>query len=400
MDRFDTILHFANQHSEEDPLTLLLHKKRYSDIDLGLVAQQLEGRKQARTKWPSLSERDTFFFPSKLNREQSSSEATARYKARIIESLQPDSLADLTGGMGIDLLFAAPHAKSADYFETDPILCDIARHNFAALGLTHITCHNTDSLSHLSAHPAHYSLLFIDPARRNSQGRRVAAFEDCTPDLIAHLPLLLSHCDRLLVKASPMIDLSHALTQLGSVAEIHIVAVGNECKEVLFLSGNAPEPVIHCSNITSTGTSHITFTPSDESQTQCLYTTENGTYLYEPNAALMKGGCHNTLSKRYSLYKLARNTHLYTSNSFVADFPGRKFEILQPLQLNSKSVRKTLPEGKAHVVTRNYPMAATDLQRHLKLHEGGDLFVIAATLGTRPQGWLCRRVDDTPFITP
>ena len=400
MDSLDDILHFANQHCEDDPLALLLQKKRYPDTDLRLVAQQLEGRKQARTKWPSLAIRDDYFYPPRLNREQSSSEATARYKSNIAAKFPADTLADLTGGMGVDLVFMAPLYRQADYFELDPELCTTARHNFATLGLHNITCHNTDSLTHLTHNNHHYSLIYIDPARRDSHGQKVAAFEDCTPDLTANLPLLLNRCERLLVKASPMIDLHTALSQLGTVAEVHIVAVDNECKEILFLSGNATEPVIHCANITATGTHLTSYTPSSESAALPHYATETGTYLYEPNAALMKGGCFNSLCQRYNLYKLARNTHLYTSDSLVDAFPGRTFEILQPVALNAKAVHQVLPQGKAHVVTRNYPIAAADLQRQLKLREGGDLFIIAATIGTRPQGWLCRRTQVTSPCSP
>ena len=400
MDSLDSILHFANQHREDDPLTLLLQKGRYPDIDLGLVTQQLEGRRQAREKWPSLAIRDDYFYPPRLNREQSSSEATARYKAGIAAQLHPDTLADLTGGMGVDLLFMAPLCHQADYFELDAGLCAITEHNFKTFGLHHISCHNTDSLAYIAAHDYNYSLLYIDPARRDSQGRRVAAFEDCTPDLVANLPMLLSHCKHLLIKASPMIDLRLSLTQLGAVAEVHIVAVNNECKEILFLNGNATEPVIHCANITATGTHLTSFTPSSESAALPLYATATETYLYEPNAALMKGGCYNLICQNYQLHKLARNTHLYTSDNLIANFPGRIFEILQPLSLNAKAARKALPEGRAHVTTRNYPISAAELQRQLRLREGGDLHIIAATLGTRPQGWLCRRISVTPSDDP
>lgn len=393
MECFDSILNFAARHSNDDPLSLLLQKERYPDINLSLVAQQLEGRRQARVKWPTIAERESYFYPPKLNREQSSSEATARYKAHIAAKLQPHSMADLTGGMGIDLLFMAPLCSHADYIELDADLCAIMRHNIQALAINNIDCHNTDSITYLSSSTNRYSLLYIDPARRDNKGRRVVSFEDCTPNLVTHLPLLRDHCDRLLVKASPMIDIHTALNQLGNVAEIHIVSVGNECKEVLFLSGDTPEPDIHCADITTTGITCYTFTPSSEQAAEPCYATQAETYLYEPNAAIMKSGGYNSLCQHYRLSKLSRNTHLYTSHNLITGFPGRIFEILQSLPLNAKAARHALPEGKAHVATRNYPLSAAQLQRQLKLSEGGNLFVIAATLGTRPQGWLCRRVD-------
>lgn len=398
MDGFDNILHFADLHSNDDPVKLILQRKRYPDVDLQLVAQQLEGRKQAETKWPSLARCAKWFYPPRINREQSSSENTALYKSLLAEKIAADTLADLTGGMGVDTFFLAPLFKNVTYFEVNASLCDIAKHNFAATGRHNITCLNTDSIRHLDTHPDNYDIIIIDPARRDTQGRRVAAFEDCTPNLLEKMPTLLTHCRHLMIKASPMIDISLSHQQLNTVAETHIVSINSECKEVLFLihSGTNPdECTIHCINITHGHTTHHAFTNSSEATAIPKYTSTISQYLYEPDSSLMKGGCYNSICQWFNVSKLARNTHLYTSHQLIPAFPGRCFEIIQNLPLNAKDVRKALPFGHAHVMTRNYPLSAADLQRRLNLREGGDLFVIAATLGSRPQGWLCRRIDLT-----
>lgn len=389
------ILDFAREHHDDDPLKLLLQQKRFPGIDLRLVVQQLEGQRQASVKWPTLAACPDYWYPPKLNREQSSSETAARYKARLFASLGGGTMADLTGGMGVDAYFLAREASRADYFELDPELTAIAEHNFAALGLDNISCHSGDSLSQLPA----ADLLFIDPARRDSQGRRVAAFEDCTPNLLESLPQLLASCRHLMVKASPMIDLRMALGQLPMTKEAHIVAVGGECKEVLFLLGGSPstgtrqECRIVCANLSHSGAEAVfAFAPSEEAAAVPTFATAMGRYLYEPNAALMKGGCHNLVSQHFGLGKLARNTHLYTSDTLLDSFPGRRFEVLSEAALNAKGIRKLLPEGKAHVTARNYPMPAAELQQKLKLHEGGALTIVAATLGSRPMGWLCRQL--------
>lgn len=396
---YTKILAFAHEHCDDDPLKLLLQQSRYPDTDLGLVAQQLEGQRQASTKWPTLARCGDYFFPPRLNREQSSSEATARYKAGLFAALGGGRLADLTGGMGVDTFFMSQDATEADYYEVDEELCDIAQHNFATLGARHIACHCCDSLGSDAA-LSEYDLIFIDPARRDNHGHKVAAFEDCTPNLLDNLGLLRSRCRHLMVKASPMVDIHAAVEQLGEVDEVHVVALNGECKEVLFILPcaskrvGASQPTIHCVDLDCCGEkSHSHFTWEEEEAANATYASEMGSYLYEPNAALMKGGCYNSICEWFELKKLARNTHLYTSEGMIGRFPGRCFSVLQPMTLNSKEAGRLILEGKAHVVVRNFPMAAAELQKKLKLKEGGRLFVIGATLGSRPQGWLCGKVE-------
>lgn len=403
MDSLSEIIAFAQHHHDDEPLKLLLQQQQFPTVDLRLVAQQLEGQRQASAKWPTLARCADYFYPPRLNREQSSSEATALYKAQLFRSLGCHTFADLTGGMGVDAFFLSQQALQGDYFELHADLFALTQRNLQLLGASNLACHQCDSLAYLQSHPACFDLIFIDPARRNSQGRKVAAFEDCTPNLLDNLPLLRSHCRHLLVKASPMIALQQALLQLGSVDGVHIVALNNECKEVLFLLPGThpaptplPDPTIHCIHLGANAPADFCFRPQEEAEAVATYASEVGTYLYEPHAALMKGGAYNLVSSRLGLDKLARNTHLYTSCRLLADFPGRTFRVLQPVPLNAKKIAPLLPDRKAHVVTRNYPMAAAELQKKLKLTEGGSLFIIAATLGRTPAGWLCEEIKTTP----
>lgn len=394
---YSDILAFAAQHAADDPLRLILQQQKYPDIDLRLVSQQLEGQRQASAKWPTLTRCHSFFYPPKINREQSSSELAARYKAQLFAQLDCSTFADLTGGMGVDTYFISLQALKCDYFEISDTLFPITLHNLSALNATHVCCHHANSIEYLAKHDTCYDLILIDPARRDSQGRKMVAFEDCTPNLLENLPLLLSRCRHLLVKASPMVDIRQALMQLGTVSQVHIVAVGGECKELLFLlpgshfSTSSSEVQFFCTNIKEADAADtITFTSQQESEAHSRFATSMGKYLYEPNAALMKGGCYNLIGQRFDLCQLARNTHLYTSGQLIDSFPGRTFQVLDEFPLNAKHAAKVIPEGKAHVAVRNYPMTAAQLQKKLKLREGGNLFVIAATLGSRPMGWLCR----------
>ena len=386
---------FVNAHKDDDTARLLLSAARYPSIDMPAAVQQIEGLRTARDKWPSLLACEDYQYPPRLNREQASSEAAARYKASIISPLislnLPFTVADLTGGMGIDTLAFARVAQHVDYVERDPQLCALMEHNLEALGIGNVTVHCVDSMEWLMA-ASKYDLLFVDPARRAASGRKVAAFEDCTPNILEHMGLLRSRCDVLMVKASPMIDIDLGCRQLGNVNEVHVVGVKGECKEVLFVCGE-PQPM--SANSMSEGEPRIicgevSFTRSEEAATKARYCQAVWRYLYEPDAVLMKGGPFKIIAERYGLEQLGRNTHLYTSERRVDGFPGRVFEVLQELKLSRKEVAAAIPDGKAHVVTRNYPVEAAALQKQLGLREGGDIFVVATSIGNRKCGFLCK----------
>ena len=380
---------FVKAHENEDTARLLMSAARYPSVDMPAAVQQIEGLRSAREKWPGLLACEEFVYPPRLNREQSSSEATARYKASIFSSgdCQLSAIADLTGGMGIDTLAFAKVAEHVDYVERDAQLCALMEHNLRALGVPNVSVHCADSLEWLAANSTPFTALFVDPARRDAAGRKVAGFDDCTPNILGHLPLLLSRCGTLIVKASPMIDLGLACRQLGSVADVHVVELRGECKEVLFVCRHdAAEPTIHCVTV---GSEPFSFTRAEESAAPVSLTDRVWRYLYEPSAALMKGGPYRLLAQRYGLAMLDASTHLYTADALVEGFPGRVFRVLHEVKAARKAVAEALPGGKAHVVTRNYPVAAAELQRRLGLREGGELFLVAATCAGRPRCWLC-----------
>ena len=385
---------FVNAHKDEDTARLMLSAARYPAIDMAAAVQQIEGLRTAREKWPSLLEYTDFVYPPRLNREQASSEATAHYKANLLlaplaKSINP-TIADLTGGMGVDTLAFARVAEHVDYVECNAELCELMEHNLKTLGITNVSVHCADSMGWFGRTQGYApTIIYIDPARRSAAGRKVAAFEDCTPNILEHAELLRSRCQRLMVKASPMIDIDLACRQLGDVSEVHIVGVKGECKEVLFVCGEPQsEPRIVCRDLKDLNV--FAFSRSEEAEAEGRYCQQVGRYLYEPDATLMKGGPFKLIAQRYGLEQLGRNTHLYTSDQRLNDFPGRVFEVLQELKLNKKEVSVVIPEGRAHVVTRNYPVEAASLQKQLGLKEGGEKFVIATTIGTSKKGFLAK----------
>lgn len=411
-------LDFAWQHRGDDTARLLLGKVP-EGVDVRLAAQQIEGWHTARQKWPSLAANPLFLYPQRLNREQASSEATAAYKAslagRIVGGqggVSPVSVADLTGGMGVDTMALATLPVHVDYFELNPDLCDLMRRNVDTLGLNNIAVHNADSLA--PAVPActpssvpgdsvagkRYAFALIDPARRDAAGRRVAAFEDCSPDILAAMPRLQAMTQHLMIKASPMVDIAEAFKQLPPVSELHIVALRGECKELLFLidtAAEAVEPTIHCVNLQGPSAPFV-HRPSEAAAAtaQIADTSVLPRYLYEPDATIMKAGCHALVASRFGLAMLSYNSHIYSSMQRVEGFPGRCFEVVAEVAPTRRALAPLLPDWRANVISRNHPLGADALRRQLRLADGGEYYLIATSVvrpsGLRPTAYLCLRV--------
>lgn len=410
-------LDFAWQHRGDDTARLLLGKVP-EGVDVRLAAQQIEGWQTARQKWPSLAANPLFLYPPRLNREQASSEATAAYKAslagRIVGGqggVSPVSIADLTGGMGVDTMALATLPANVDYFELNPDLCDLMRRNADILGLNNITVHNTDSLAPAvpacppssvpggSAAGKRYAFALIDPARRDAAGRRVAAFEDCSPDILAAMPRLQAMTRHLMIKASPMVDIAVAFKQLPPVSELHIVALRGECKELLFLIDTAAadgtvavEPTIHCVNLQGPSAPFV-YRPSEAAAAtaQIADTSVLPRYLYEPDATIMKAGCHALVASRFGLAMLSHNSHIYSSMQRVEGFPGRCFEVVAEVAPTRRALAPLLPDWRANVISRNHPLGADALRRQLRLADGGEHYLIATSV-VRPTAYLCLRV--------
>ena len=298
---------FIAEHLHDDVHDLAL-KKTPAGVDKTLALCQIEARQLLQKKVPSWSVNDDLLFPPHLSIEQCSSEATALYKASL---LQGQSFADLTGGLGVDCFFISQHFQTSFYVERNPELCALAKHNFKVLADSGALLSKGSSEGFMENRPTDaparptevinesaeaYLLhcepvdcLFLDPARRDSHGHKTVSISDCTPNVLELQDLLLRKARRVMVKLSPMLDTSQALKELHQVSEVHVVAVGNECKELLFImeSGFEGTPRFTCVNLQS-GQSMVTFTLEEERDSVSHLATEVGGYLYEPNAALMK----------------------------------------------------------------------------------------------------------------
>lgn len=339
-------------------------------------------------KIPSWTTIDGLMVPPSLSLEQCSGEVAARYKVDLVRALQARGclgharMTDLTGGLGVDFAFLSPCFDAATYVERQEVLCTIARHNFPLLGLAHaeVCC---GEASDLLPSLAPQDLIYMDPARRDGLGRKTWLIEDCTPDISNMLRSMLERARLVMVKLSPMLDITRALRSLPvAPCEVHIVAVGGECKELLFVflppqSEEHHSPLFVCHD----GAHHLAFHPEEEAAAHAPLAEAVDEYLFEPCAAVMKGGAFRLVGERYGLRKLHPNTHLYTADHPVEGFPGRQFRVRQVSSFGKREVRALLREtDRANLAVRNFPGTVAELRKRFRLKDGGTDYWFATTL--------------------
>ena len=374
----ETLL-FIEENARADVRSLALQAKKHPQVDMAMAVVQIAGRQIAEAKVPLWHRTEGLFYPKHLSMEQCSSEVTALYKASLVEG---ETFADLTGGFGIDCSFLSRRFKKADYVERQAELCELASHNFPLLGLQ-IEVHNEDGVEYLKRMDP-VDCLFLDPARRDGHGGKTVAISDCEPDVSMLEDLLVEKAKTVMVKLSPMLDLSLALKTLKNVREVHIVSVNNECKELLLIlqkQSISSEVSIHCEHIVNDLHQHFVFTQEQERISDCPLTSQVEAYLYEPNASILKAGAYRSLTQAYPIEKLHVSSHLYTSSHFIEDFPGRRFQVEAVSGFGKKEL-KTFLQGmeKANLTIRNFPSSVADLRKRLKLKEGGEDYIFATTL--------------------
>lgn len=389
-----SIKDFIREHLTDNTDRLLLNASRYPGIDVPYAVGQISARRQIKDKLPSWYANEDLVFPSRLSAEQCSSETTAHYKQRLFTG---DCVCDLTGGLGIDSYYFAQKAKKVIYIERFPEYCAAATSNFRILGINNVQILNADSREMIDTLNA--DTFYIDPARRAEGNKRVFALTDCEPDILQLKPILLEHAQRLIVKISPMADIDETLRLLPETTEVHILSVKNECKELLFVLENRlhqSQATIYAVNYEANGNSQIfTFTTDEEKVAELHTTTKIKKYLYEPNAALLKSGAFKLTATRFNLEKLHRHSHLYTSDNACPDFPGRKFIVDNLFEFSGKLLKqlhKTIPQ--ANITTRNFNLSVAELRRRSGIQEGGDIYLLATTLGNEKHVFImCRKAN-------
>ena len=370
------IQEYIIQNSDQpiDVNKLILAGSPFSNITVQELAQQIIGRSKAKQKLPTWFSCPNIYYPPGLNLEQTSSEITARYKS---QQIQGHNLIDLTGGFGIDDYFFAKVFKEVIHCEMNEELSTIASHNFGILQTDNAKSLCGDGIQILNDYDS-IDYIYIDPSRRHESKGKVFFLEDCLPNVPEHLDFLLSKSTNILIKTSPLLDISSGIKSLKNIKEIHVVAVENEVKELLWFieKGFEDELEIKTINLQKKGNQEFDFMFSKESQVHPNLS-EPKKYLYEPNAAIMKSGGFTSLSNHLSTPKLHRNSHLYTSDELTG-FPGRRFEIIASFPYQKKILAKANIH-KANITTRNFQESVSTLRKKFKIKDGGQDYLFFTT---------------------
>lgn len=448
----DKTREFVAMHRDEDVRELALKAKRVDGLDLPLALDQIAGWQIASKKLPQWASCEGIVYPPHISMEQCSSQFTAQYKSEITQTLlvpsatvharmsdsaesdmqtaksalhlsdsaesdtqeaktglrmsdsgESDTLVakramvDLTGGFGVDFSYLARGFSQATYVERQRHLCELAEHNMAALGLDQARIVCGDGVEYLSQMDP-VDFIYLDPARRDEHGSRTYAIEDCTPNVLELRDLLLAKSRFTLVKLSPMLDWRKAVVDFdGAVREVHIVATGNECKELLLVLGR-PAQANARDSVDGAGSyqclaPHV-FCVNDDQRIDydsAEYTQglriggkplpDAKRYLYEPNASIMKAGCFDLVEERFGVTQIGPSSHLFVSEQQIADFPGRGFAIEAVGSMNKKDTKRLLNGVKqANIAVRNFPLTAPQLRKKLKLADGGTVYLFGTTM--------------------
>lgn len=398
---------FISDHAQDDPAALRLkfsgRLDYLSEEELDFALVQIEARRKTRKKIPSFLSNPGFMFPTAVSAEQASNEAVARFHASLSD--KDARILDMTAGLGIDAMTFAIAGTHVTACELEPIKCDALRHNAGILGLDerHLKATCGDSVRILEESERHYDLIFIDPARRGHSGQRVHALADCQPDVIACMPALLEKGDRILVKASPLLDLALIRNTVENLRHIYVVCFRGECKEVLMeIHGN------DSNSKTFTGITAVDLDWSREISRFDVDATDEATplpasatnserrraasyaYLYEPNAGVMKTMAWDALSRSFpDMAKAGPNTHIFLSDTLYEAFPGRVMRIAGEMD---KKALKRMKGMKVNVVSRNHPLSAPQLSAKYGITAGGEDFLYALRWQDSPTFLLCKPI--------
>ena len=382
---------FVKDHLEEDPAGLLFKYHEKVPFDLKIAVQQIAARQKAEKKLPSWTKNLGLIFPASISVEQSSSEQTAAFKS---EGLSGNCFIDLTGGFGVDFFYLSRGFEKGVYCEQQAELFQISQHNLSTLNPDKFEFVEGDGLKFLQKTTQHFDLIYADPARRGTGNQKLYRLQDCEPNVVDTWSLLQNKSNSILLKASPMLDLSHAWAELPDLQKITVVSVRNEVKELLLHWEKANEGAPRMISVVDLdgGFSPFEFEPREEEQAHSAFA-EAGNYLIEPLAGILKAGAFSLFGAHFGLKKLERNSHLYTSESFTRGIPGRVFEVIQEISPKKPVIRTLFPSGKANVICRNYVTGAEELKKKLGLKDGGEEYLIGTQSATAYKLYRCKRIQ-------
>ena len=360
------VQNYINANLETDLHSLLLKKSPFSEVSMQEMVQQIKGKKVAHRKFPFLLKED-IVFPPNLNLEQASSQSTAEFKA---DNLNGKKFLDLTCGFGIDAYFLSQNFEEITLVEKNPELLDLVKHNWKILNKK-ATFVNENLEHFLAKNSERFDVIYLDPARRDSEKNKKFLLEDLSPNLLEIQDQLLEISSQIRIKLSPLIDISYLISVLKNVAKIQIIAVRNEVKELIVFLEKArkgDDVEISCINLESDD-AEFAFQFKEEKTAVSAFS-EPQQFLYIPNNAVLKSGAFNLVSQFFNGKKLHPNTHFYTSDKRIERFPGRVLEINM---IDSKHIRKG---EKYNIISKNYPLSPDEIKKKYKILDGGNCYLI------------------------
>ncbi len=382
---------YIRAYSNRDLFDLILSAEKFEGLSNALIADQIKGHRKAAEKIPLWYETAGLVYPPGKGLEQCSSQAMASFKASLFDG---GTMVDLTGGAGVDSFLLGKKFKEAHYVESDHALFQITKHNLETLGAKNFHFHNQKAEEFLNENPKTFDLIYIDPDRRPGGKGKKFLLQDTTPNVIALIVQLKKYGKKIAIKASPMLDIKEGLDLLGGAETVVVLGTPKECKELVFIIGpnqNSLNPLVRAITIPKQDqVISFQFYPEEEANKDYKITSPQN-FIYDPYPAVLKSGGFKSLAHEFDMGKLHPNTHLYTSNNLVSEFPGRAFELLDIIPVNKKAIKEKIPDGKAHLIVRNYPRMAEELTKKLGLTPIGNRFLIAATLADgKKAGLLCQ----------
>lgn len=368
------IQEFINHNLDSDINTILLKGTGFAHVETPEIVSQIEAKKRCKKKLPTWYNTEKIYYPNKLNIEQTSSELTAKYKSELIKG---NNIIDITGGFGVDCFYFSKRFKNVVHCEINAELSEIVGYNYGQLQVSNTETINENGLKFLKTSGKIFDWIYIDPSRRHESKGKVFFLKDCLPNVPENLGLLFNHTENLMVKTSPLLDISAGIGELKYVKYIYILAVNNEVKELLWIleKGFSEHISIYTVNIKKNGTETFSF-KLKENIAKAPYS-KPLTFLYEPNVAILKSGGFHQIAEALNVYKLHQHSHLYTSDT-LTEFPGRTFWVEKVVPYSKKQI-KTLGIKKANITVRNFPENVVHLHKKFKISHGGDVYLFFTT---------------------
>ena len=358
-----------------DSSKLALQKNPFPEVNWIAILNQIAAKTKAKYKLPTFFKTENIIYPSKISVEQTSSEKTALYKSSIVSGA---TLIDLTGGFGVDDLYFSKVVKNVIHCEIDTELSNSVKYNFEILGIKNIQFEFGDSYTYLEKIQFKLDWIYIDPSRRNDIKGKVFMLKDCLPNVPELLTFYFTKTDNILIKTAPILDISAGLLELSNVKCIHIVAVDNEVKELIWELSNGfiDNARIKTVNITNKKTEQFSFELNSNNHFSNFSLPKK--YLYEPNSAIMKSGGFDEIGIQYHLDKLHQHSHLYTSDEKI-EFPGRIFEVQNAISYAKNEMKSFLENKIANITTRNFPESVEEIRKKWKIKDGGNSYCFFTT---------------------